>query len=429
MNKADVIIIGAGAAGLAAAYELSLVDKKVIVLEGRDRIGGRIQTLHTNEFENIIETGAEFIHGDLPLTKSLLKKAGIEHLTIGGKMYRVYKSELEKTSEFIEGWDEVMSKLESLQHDTTIAEFLQENFPGKNYEELRQSIKGYVEGYDAADTNKASAFALREEWEAEEEEQGRIDAGYTELMQFFAHKCAKKGTEIKLSQLVKRTNWKKGEVEVVTQSGESFFASKVIITIPIGVWQSEESKCSIAFSPNLSEKFSAAQKIGFGGVIKFNLQFSNAFWEEDIPHKMKKAGFILSDAKIPTWWTQNPKDNAILSGWIAGPKAYALKDLPEEALLQKAVHSLAYIFSVHEQFILNRLKANVISNWIIDPYTLGAYSYATLETKEAKKVLSAPVDNTLFFAGEALYEGTETGTVEGALVSGTEVARGIIAQS
>jgi monoamine oxidase len=107
--QTDILIIGAGASGLAAAYELSLADKKLAVLEARNRIGGRIHSVTDHRFAQIIETGAEFIHGKLPVTLELLKKAGIKHHAIKGKMWRIEKgrnkqirriySRLEKTYE------------------------------------------------------------------------------------------------------------------------------------------------------------------------------------------------------------------------------------------------------------------------------------------------------------------------------------------
>jgi monoamine oxidase len=90
---------------------------------------------------------------------------------------------------------------------------------------------------------------------------------------------------------------------------------------------------------------------------------------------------------------------------------------------------LAYIFGVENDLIRKELVAHYITNWTADKFSRGAYSYSTLDTNWAKDVLLKPVDQTLYFAGEALYKGSETGTVEGALASGIEAAREIIALS
>ena len=127
--QTDILIIGAGASGLAAAYELSLVDKKLVVLEARNRIGGRIHSVADHRFEQIIETGAEFIHGKLPVTLELLKKAGIKHHSIKGKMWQIENGEIKKTGEFIVGWNKLMSHLRELKTDIPIKEFLNQHFP------------------------------------------------------------------------------------------------------------------------------------------------------------------------------------------------------------------------------------------------------------------------------------------------------------
>ena len=103
--------------------------------------------------------------------------------------------------------------------------------------------------------------------------------------------------------------------------------------------------------------------------------------------------------------------------------------LPKKKYLKKAIHSLAYIFGNDESFIKEKLIAYYITNWTSDRFIRGAYSYATLNTDWARKILLQPIEQTLYFAGEALYDGTETGTVEGALANGIEVAREIIVRS
>ena len=428
--QTDILIIGAGASGLAAAYELSQLDKKLVVLEARNRIGGRIHSVADDRFAQIIETGAEFIHGKLPVTLRLLKEAGIKHHAVKGKMWQIEKGAIKKSGEFIVGWKKLMSHLRELKTDMPIKDFLNQHFPGETDKELKDSVIKFVEGYDAADASNASSFALRDEWEGEDDDsEERIDNGYNQLMLFLERKIKEKSNHIFLSSVVKNINWQKGKVVVETNKKEQFVASKVLITIPLGLWQAEEKEGHICFAPALPVKKQAAQKMGFGTVIKIVFQFQNQFWEEEVPNKLKDARFIFSDAFIPTWWSQHPIKKGMLTGWLAGPKAMELKDAGENEILEKGLQSLSYIFGVDKLFIEKKLVAHSIVNWTVEPFTYGAYSYATLDTNWAKKVLSEPVEETLYVAGEALYDGTETGTVEGALANGIEVARNIIAQS
>jgi monoamine oxidase len=178
----------------------------------------------------------------------------------------------------------------------------------------------------------------------------------------------------------------------------------------------------IEFEPALNDYLNAAKTIGFGTVIKVILEFDEAFWQEE----KKNAGFILTNEKIPTWWTQLPNENAILTGWLGGTKAASLKNATDEDLLEAALTSLVSAFNKPADVLKNKLLAYKINNWANFPNVFGGYSYETIKSKAAKNLLNQPVEQTIFFAGEALYNGIHVGTVEAALVSGKETALKII---
>src|ERR1700754_2857658 len=104
METADILIIGAGATGLMAAYELSKAGKKVTVLEARDRTGGRIHTLNKSSFFKYAELGAEFVHGDLPVTLQLLKEAGIKVTPADGEMWHYRNGRFSQENQQMEHW-------------------------------------------------------------------------------------------------------------------------------------------------------------------------------------------------------------------------------------------------------------------------------------------------------------------------------------
>jgi monoamine oxidase len=230
--------------------------------------------------------------------------------------------------------------------------------------------------------------------------------------------------------VVKEIRWSKGQVEVLDDAHHSYVARKVIITIPLGVWLAPpQSKGAITFTPSLTNKTEAAAKMGSGSAIKVLLLFKTIFWsEEKISNEadLKNFSFAITDAPISTWWTQLPEQTPLLTGWIAGPKAEELKDADEPTIVQKAIDSLAAIFSINEEELKTNLQASYVFNWAADPFTRGAYTYSAVNASDARKTLMEPVENTLFFAGEALYEGTEMGTVEAALVSGKRVAKEVL---
>ncbi len=427
MVKTDILIIGAGAAGLMAAYKLSAKYKNVIVLEARDRLGGRIHTIENSSGVKNVELGAEFVHGDLPVTLNLLKEAGIAYGQAGGTMVRYKDGQFTKDEHFIEGWDLLIKKLDELTEDITLYEFLQQYFHEDKYKALRDSVIGFVSGYDTADQRRASCFALRKEWESEGDgAQHRIDTGYFTMIDYMADKIQSNGGKIHFNSIVKQIDWKAGDVKVITGTGVLYSAEKLVIALPLGVLQADKKeRAAVAFHPAIQEQSRAINDIGFGAIVKILLEFDAPFWEGH-DYNLKDMAFLFSNEEIPTWWTQAPHHSPLLTGWLGGPPAADKKDMTDEELLQIALNSLSHIFKLEMDELKTRLSAWNIINWTADPFTLGSYSYDTVPSHRAKAVLNKPVENTLFFAGEYLYEGAAMGTVEAALSSGESVVRMIL---
>jgi monoamine oxidase len=421
----DVIIVGAGAAGLMAAWEIIQTGRTVAVVEARDRVGGRVHTITDNKFSMPVEMGAEFVHGNLPLTEMLLKKAGVEYYKIGGSFWQNEDGELNEQNDFIEDYSALNKKFKELKQDVNVAAFIEDHLQGKEFEELRFTLKNYVEGYYAADAGKASTFSLREELNSSDDVQYRIEGGYVKLINYLYEQCKERGTSFFLSNPVQQVEWQKDKVTVVSRS-KTLSAKKVLITVPVGVLQSD----AIRFSPSLAEKMNAAKQLGYGPVIKTILQFNEAFWKDEAftqGKNLSKMSFIFSRAVIPTWWTQYPKDVAILTGWSGGPHAEEIKDLGDDEILQQALQSLGEIFSIDVQVLEQKLKAWHVANWIKDPNSCGAYSYEVVNGSAIKEVMKEPAEHTVYFAGEGLFDGPEIGTVEAALSTGRETAHRMIA--
>lgn len=100
----EVIVIGAGAAGMMAALEIVLTGKTVAVIEAKDRTGGRMYTITNSQFEKPVELGAEFVHGKLPLTLQLFEKAGIGKIKSSGEVWQHKQGELKEQEDFIEDY-------------------------------------------------------------------------------------------------------------------------------------------------------------------------------------------------------------------------------------------------------------------------------------------------------------------------------------
>src|SRR3954451_12746771 len=164
----SILIIGAGAAGLMAAKELSANKQNVTILEANNRIGGRIYTLYNDAFIKPVELGAEFIHGNLHVTRQLLNEANIPVTKVKGEMMHMENGERKLRDKSDAGWDELMERMQQLKKDMTVADFLKKYFSDQKYTSLRRSMRGFAEGFDLADISTASVFALRNEWLHEE---------------------------------------------------------------------------------------------------------------------------------------------------------------------------------------------------------------------------------------------------------------------
>jgi monoamine oxidase len=436
MNEmADVIIIGAGASGLMAGNLLAKAGKKVTILEGKPRAGGRIHTFRPASGPAFFEAGAEFIHGDLPHTFKVLKKAGIDYEKVKGTTWQFKNGALKEDEEFIPNWKGLMKKLKGLEYDMTVDDFLQQYFSGEDDATMRASVKGFVQGYDAADIKRASAFAFRDEsLDENDATQYRIKGGYIQLVAFLEQQCRKQSADIRFSTVVKKVTWSEHQVTVMSEDDQIFHARQLLITVPLGVLQAEaHQKGAISLSPPLPEKYQAFQSMGFGAVVKILLEFHAPFWLEKGSVKNKDKGlkdlsFIFSDASIPTWWTQFPDKSSLLTGWLGGPDAAALADKPDEFISDMALEALTTLFNFSKAALREKLQEVHIFNWMKDPLARGAYTYATTGHEAALEAISRPVSDTIYFAGEACYKGAEIGTVEAALASGYETAEKMLGE-
>ncbi|HUC63881.1 MAG TPA: NAD(P)/FAD-dependent oxidoreductase [Stellaceae bacterium] len=418
------LIVGAGAAGLMVARELACAGKTVSILEARERCGGRIYALPVREFGYPAEGGAEFIHGAAPVTRALVREARLSLLPSGGTRWSARSGALSRDDGPPAHADRFYQALAELQADLPIAEFLATRFGGPPYAELRRSITRMVEGYDAADPSQASTLALRDEWLGEGRgRQHRIVEGYGALIEFLASECRKHGASLHLGADVTAIDTGGGRTVARCRDGTVVEGDVVILTVPLPLWS------EIALPPAAREKVAAGADIGFGNVVKILLRFAATWWAHQGGRDLADLSFLLSNATVPTWWTQHPAGYPVLTGWYAGPKADRVASLTETELVDMGLTSLAEIFELPLDRVRGQLVAAQAINWGNDPFARGAYSYATPKTREALAVLAKPDDGTVIFSGEALYAGADMGTVEAALASGRETARMILGRS
>jgi monoamine oxidase len=422
------IIIGAGAAGLQTARRLSAAGYAVIILEASPIAGGRILTLSPGEsggFSVPVEGGAEFIHGQLPISLQLARESGVPLQPVSGEMVRMRQGKQpNKDRAMSKDWGKLMRRMGMLDADRPLADFLSETFPGDRYRDLRDSVGRMAEGYDLADLHRVSTRSLYREWAEEaDEEEYRPEGGYGRLIGYLTDICRNQGCRFHFSTRITAVRWQCGSVEVTASDGQVFVGRRLITTVSLGVLKTGV----IRWSPELPLQQQAIGRLGFGSVMKVLMEFREPFWGD-----RKKSGaslFILSDEQAPTWWTQTGDDCPLLTGWIAGGPMQVFRGLNSDERIDTCLRSLANLFSRDIVGLRKELAASMFLDWETAPFIRGGYSFETVGGAADRATLCGPIGETLYFAGEAVYEGAAPGTVEAAFSSGNTVAEKIAGQT
>jgi monoamine oxidase len=245
------------------------------------------------------------------------------------------------------------------------------------------------------------------------------------------------GAIFQLNTVVTELNWERARVEVICgppQYSTRFNARRTVITLPLGVLQAaEDQPGAVRFSPELPrEKQEAVRALEMGHVVRIVLHFENRFWEDlDTPgtgaeEDFSQLGFIhYPEAPVPTWWSMLPEKVPVLVGWMGGPAAEQFSSRDQDSVIAGAIESLMRVFGVTEEYLRGCLRASFMHNWQADQFTRGGYGYVPVNGVDAQPALSLPVDNKLFFAGEATSVG-HIGTVHGAIQSGRRAAKEVM---
>jgi monoamine oxidase len=395
-TSADVIVIGAGAAGLAATRDLSAAGRTVLLLEARGRLGGRVHSLHESGLAMPIELGPEFVHG----------AAGEVFRIIPGTAVLIDRLPDSPLRQRVE---QLLSHAAKRGRDVSVADFLRRS---RMRPADRRLAAGFVEGYHAADLERISSRSVVGSGGGP---QYRVVTGYDSLLEVIRGGFVHERVEVRLSTIVTRIAWRRGLVEVEA-NGESHRARAAVVTAPLGVLQSG----AISWDPLPPTLVSALSKLEMGNVCKIIFAFRDRFWDEE-------TSFVHSwDSDFPTWWTHAPATLPLLTAWSGGPAAMRMLELPLPQRVDRALSSLSKLFKVRRAKLDNLLDRVWTHNWTADPFSRGAYSYDLVGAAGARKTLAKPIEGTLFLAGEAT-EPSQSGTVAGAIASGRAAAKKLIA--
>ena len=424
----DVVVIGAGAAGLHAAALLGAAGKSVDVMEGRDRVGGRIWTDRPPGWRSPIELGAEFVHGGNEVMEKLIRSVRAVQRPIREQHWLVEKGQRQLMPDFWERIDEVIQPI-GPRYRKSFGEWMKAHHE-RGETMNRELAKAFVEGYQGAPLGKMSAHTLFDASKVEEA-QFRISGGYGTLVAALEKCLPLDRVTVKLRSLVHRIEWRRGEA-IVFAGDLRWKARVVLVTVPLGVLRAPRGQVGhISFSPALTDRARLWRSAGVGYAVRIALRMRADAWRRSvIPPELradsgKAFGFLHSDEKVfPVWWAEAPEP--VLIGWTGGPAAENLAGLPSRQVFKSAVRALAKLLGCTQQALRKSIVDWRTHDWTSDPLTRGAYSFSAAGKEDLPRLMSEPVKNTLFFAGEATADPLELGTVHGALASGQRSADEII---
>jgi monoamine oxidase len=425
----DVLVVGAGVAGLAAARRLAEARLRVALIDARERVGGRIHTVQAIQGDLPVELGAEFVHGLPAELIDLIDEAGLTRFELDGDSRCVNPGRGVGRLEPCSDQREVHQLFDELGHtplspgsrDLSFSEFVSQRKVGS---EAALWATNYVEGFNAADADRISVRALGKQQAAEDaisaDRLFRVVEGYARVPEYLLRRFREAGGEWFRSTTVRSIDWEPGEVELATDTGRVLLAKAAIVTLPLGVLQARR----VEFSPQPVEIFKAADSMVMGTAARVVYEFDSSFWKEFAA--LKGISFLFApEATPPTWWTTSPKPGSTLTGWIAGRKA---RKLEMELLPEMGMDALSLMLGSTLHDVRKHLLRWHMHDWQIDPYSLGAYTYVPRGAIDASDHMSQPVEQTLFFAGEHTDTSGHWGTVHGALRSGYRAAQQLLAR-
>ena len=391
-----VIIIGAGAAGLYAAYILKSKGVDFQILEASSTYGGRLGKL--TGFANFpIDTGAQWLHGENSILGDLIKSSKTKITRDDSETKFWFNNQLidalPQNTNIFEG-----EELPDISYEA----YALQNGLGNEYKYIIENIAG-DQGAAASHLSVYGNNKDEENWSA-----GDDDFKFEET--FFDLIDKEIGSQVKdqilINTIITKIDYSQSEIKLTDSNNNTFNANKVIITVPISILKSGD----IQFIPALPiEKTTAFSKIGMDAGMKVFLKFSNKFFDQNIIGGSVCAAY----ADDSTGKAQN--DNILLA-FIMGNQAEYLTSLGSDvaitaALLQEL--DLMYNGQATASFI-----ASHVENWTTNPFVKGAYSYSTVGMGDARKTASQALGEKLYFAGEAMNTNGHHQTVHGAIETG-----------
>lgn len=418
-----IIVIGAGAAGLACAHDLVTRGYEVIVLEARPRIGGRVWSDDRLGFA--VDLGASWIMGAAknPLS-AVARAAWIELVPTHWDRLAVYRGgarvsarELDQTDqEFADLIDAVRRRARSRSVDVTLQAAIDDELRGEVLTPSDRDRLNYacaMLGQDAAADMDELGTVGQEYDRPPRGEDALVRGGYQAVLAALAT-----GLDIRLGHEVTQIE-QRGDSVLVTTPGETFTGAGCVVSLPLGVLQSGR----IRFTPALpADKQAVVRRLGMGTLNKATLLFPRSV----IPSSLDFLGRMGSEpTRFPLFVNlERLTGHPAVLGFVAGHTARALETASDAQVVDAALRSLRDLLGAS----LPAPTAAVVTRWHSDPYCLGSYSYIPPGAQESDRdLLATPIGNHLYFCGEATQR-NQAGTVHGAYLSGKRAASQVVSR-
>jgi monoamine oxidase len=408
----DVAIIGAGAAGLGAAHALENSGLSFVVLEARDRVGGRAHTIQAAP-GIIFDLGCGWLHSAnqnsfVPIARQLDFEINKDLPPWRERAYGKAFPQDERDAfvraldEFYDRAEEAAQQADASGRDIPASLCLE---PGNRWNPMIDAISTYINGCELDQVSILDMDAYEDtniNW--------RVRRGYGALIAAYGASCP-----LALNCAVNLIDHSGKHVRIETSQG-TLAADKVIVTVPTNLIADE----AIRFHPALPEKVDAARGLPLGLANKVVLAL-------DEPEALPKEGNLRGATMRTEMGTFHlrPFGQPCIEGFFGGRFAHSLEDAGEGAL---AAESIDQIVSFLGNDYRRKLKPLSESRWAHDPFARGSYSHALPGHAGDRAVLAAPVDGRLFFAGEATSPGFFS-TAHGARDSGERAAREVVEAS
>lgn len=431
-HQYKVIIVGAGSAGLAAAQDLYQHGiKDVLIIEARDRIGGRVWTVHP--WGAATDLGASWIHRTTnnPLAKLAKKHAVDTPATIyslenpidkfssfdlydsNGK--KINSREMKSTLKLIRKFNTAVSQhkfhLEKNAsfEDAIITFTKQENLQGNELQLFNFIAKDMIESDAAADMNQVLFAAAGSMHSILSGKDVLLQGGYIRLFSELS-----KNMSISLNNPVTEIHYDSEGVTVVTKKSV-YHSQYAVVTLPLGVLQAG----TVKFTPELpKEKLASIKRLRMGFLNKTYLFFDKPFWNNDIEWISMMPNKENPKAHYEALNLYKFFKQPILLFFSAGSFSEETENWSDKKILDDVMYHLKLIYGSNA----SSPSAYLITRWGKDPFAYGSYSYPAVGSSiEDYKNIASPVENKLFFAGEATSL-TDPSTVTGAYLSGIAAA-------